>query len=46
MGDISEREVIQKPNIDNVVKKEAYTILTVYSEEAVRLAAKILDVGE
>ena len=46
MSDISEREVIQKPVIDPAVKKDAYTILSVYSEDAVRLAAKILDVGE
>jgi len=46
MGDISEREVIQKPEISKQVKRDAYTILSVYTEDSIRLAAKILDVGE
>lgn len=45
-GDISEKEVIQKPEIAKEVKRDAYTILSVYSEDSIRLAAKILDVGE
>lgn len=45
-GDISEKEVIQKPEITKEVKRDAYTILSVYSEDSIRLAAKILDVGE
>ena len=45
-GDISEREVILKPEINKEVKRDAYTILSVYSEDSIRLAAKILDVGE
>lgn len=45
-SDITEREVILKPKVDSAVKKEAYTILTMYSEDSIRLAAKILDIGE
>jgi len=45
-GDIEDRVVIDKPVLDPTVKKDAYTILSIYSEDAVRLAAKILDVGE
>jgi len=45
-GDISERVVIQKPEINKQVKKDAYTILSVYSEESIKLAAKILEVGD
>ena len=46
MGDISEREVIQKPSIDSKTREKAYTILSLYAEDEIRLAAKILDVGE
>lgn len=45
-SDITEREVILKPEINKEVKKDAYTILSIYSEDSIRLAAKILDVGE
>ena len=45
-GDIEDREVIKKPEISKDVKKDAYTILSVYSEDSIRLAAKILNVGE
>ena len=45
-GDIEDRVVIDEPVLDPTVKKDAYTILSIYSEDAVRLAAKILDVGE
>ena len=46
MGDISEREIIQKPSIDPKTREKAYTILSLYEEDEIRLAAKILDVGE
>ena len=46
MSDISEREVIQKPSIDSETREKAYTILTLYPEDSIRLAAKILDIGE
>ena len=44
--DIDQREVILKPEIKKEVKRDAYTILSVYSEESIKLAAKILEVGE
>ena len=44
--DIDQREVILKPEIKKEVKRDAYTILPVYSEESIKLAAKILEVGE
>lgn len=45
-GDIDQREVIKSPHLDKDLKKEAYTILSIYSEESIRLASKILDIGE
>lgn len=46
-GDISERVVIKQPQKDLYgIKKEAYTLLTMYDERVIRMAAKILDVGE
>lgn len=44
MGDISEREIIQHPTSE--LKKKAYRLLTEYDEEVIRMAAKILDIGE
>ena len=43
-GDISEREVIIHPTTD--IKKKAYRLLVEYDEEVIRMAAKILDIGE
>ena len=45
-GDIDQREVIQKPKTDPKIREKAYTILSLYEEDEIRLAAKILDVGE
>ena len=46
-GDISERVVIQSPpNEIEKIKKEAYSILVHYSEEAVRYANKLLNVDK
>lgn len=45
-GGIDEREVIQKPTLILETKRDAYTILSMYSEESIKLAAKILDIGE
>jgi hypothetical protein len=42
LGDISEREVIKKPILSEGDKKDAYTILSVYSEESILEAARIL----
>jgi hypothetical protein len=44
MGDISEREVILHPTSE--LKIKAYRLLTEYDEQVIRLAAKILDIGE
>ena len=41
-GEIIEREVIKKPIISEGAKKDAYTILSVYSEESILEAARIL----
>lgn len=47
MGDISEREVIQHPQRELLeIKKQAYTLLVKYDEDVIRMAAKILDIGE
>lgn len=43
-GDISEREVILHPQTD--IKKKAYKLLCEYDEEVIRLAMKIIDIGE
>ena len=46
-GDISEREVIMHPEREALeIKKQAYTLLTKYDEDVIRMAAKILDIGE
>lgn len=43
-GDISEREVIQHPTSE--LKKKAYRLLTEYDEEVIRMAMKIIEIGE
>jgi len=43
-GDISEREVIQHSTSE--LKKKAYRLLVEYDEDVIRMAAKILDLGE
>lgn len=40
-GNITDRKVIQQPTSD--IKKEAYTILCNHSEEAIRMANKIIN---
>lgn len=46
-GDVSEREVIQHPEREkSEIKKRAYRLLCDYDEEVIRIAAKILDIGE
>jgi hypothetical protein len=42
-GDISEREVIKKPILSEGDKRDAYTILSIYSEESILEAARILN---
>lgn len=42
-GGIEEREVIISPREESEIKKQAYTILVNNSEEAVRMAYKILN---
>ena len=42
-GDIEEKEVIISPREESEIKKQAYTILVNNSEEAVRMAYKILN---
>jgi hypothetical protein len=41
-GDISDRVVISKPILSEGDKRDAYTILSVYSEESILEAARIL----
>jgi len=43
-GDIEDREVIIHPTSD--IKKKAYRLLVEYEEDVIRMAAKILDIGE
>ena len=43
LGDISDREVIKKPILSEGDKKDAYTILSLYSEESILEAARILN---
>ena len=43
-GDVSDREVIQHPISE--IKKKAYRLLVEYDEDVIRMAAKILDIGE
>lgn len=41
---IEGREVIKHPT--SVLKKKAYRLLVEYDEDVIRMAAKILDIGE
>ena len=43
LGDISDREVINKPILSEGTKQAAYQILVEYSEEAILEAARILN---
>ena len=44
---IAEKEVVQHPQIEYLeIKKQAYTLLANYDEEVIRVANKILDIGE
>ena len=46
-GDISERVVIQHPEKETQeIKKQAYRLLCEVDEKVIRMAAKILDIGE
>lgn len=46
-GDVSDRKIIQHPQRElQEVKKQAYTLLTNYDEQVIRMANKILDIGE
>jgi len=46
-GDISERVVIQHPQKETFeLKQQAYRLLCEVDEKVIRLAAKILDIGE
>ena len=43
-SDVDQREVIQHPSLE--LKKKAYRLLSEYDEDVIRMAAKILDIGE
>lgn len=43
-GDIQDREIILQPSNEEVITEQAQDILFGYNEEAIRLAAKLLDV--
>ena len=43
LDDISEREVIKKPILSEGDKKDAYLILSIYSENSILEAARILN---
>ena len=46
-GDISERVVIQHPKKEEFeIKQQAYRLLCDVDERVIRMAAKILDIGE
>lgn len=46
-GDISERVVIQHPKKEEVeIKQQAYRLLCDVDERVIKMAAKILDIGE
>ena len=46
-GNINDRVVIKRPpSPEELIKKEAYSILVHYSEEAIRHANKLLDFEE
>jgi len=43
-SDVSERETIVHPQTE--LKKKAYRLLCEYDEEVIRMAMKIIDIGE
>lgn len=43
-GDVSDRKVIKHP-VSNI-KQKAYRLLCEYDEEVIRMAIKIIDIGE
>lgn len=43
-GDVSERETIVHPQTE--LKKKAYRLLCEYDEDVIRMAMKIIDIGE
>lgn len=43
-GEISDRKVIKHPVVD--LKQKAYRLLCDYDEEVIRMAMKIIDIGE
>lgn len=43
-GDISDRKVIKHPVSD--IKQKAYRLLCEYDDEVIRMAMKIIDIGE
>lgn len=43
-GDVADRKVIQHPTSE--LKKKAYRLLCEYDEEVIRMAMKIIDIGE
>ena len=43
-GDIQDREIILQPSNEEVITEQAQEILFGYKKEAIRLAAKLLDV--
>lgn len=43
-GDIQDREIILQPSDEEVITQQAQDILFGYKEEAIRLAAKLIDV--
>lgn len=46
-SNIDEREVIHHPSKESYeIKKKAYSLLCEYPEEVIRMANKILDIGE
>lgn len=46
-ADVSERQVIKHPGrLTQELKKQAYTLLAKYDEDVIRMANKILDIGE
>lgn len=46
-ADVSEKEVILHPQREiQELKKRAYTLLTKYDEDVIRMAMKIIDIGE
>lgn len=46
-GDVADRKVIQHPQREvQELNKKAYRLLTEYDEDVIRLAMKIIDIGE